>query len=953
MPQKREIYLFYCKSNLEQIESFKEDLHGQDYAFVDVFCNKRWEDGKTGTLSQLTGKYVVCFISDNFFKNTYCMYRLMDDLKTISANNKMLPVLIDGVVSDEQLGEVQFYPTKVSKVGDIVKYMNYWQQRYLELRRVKRSIPQEESMELNAELKRVREISSGIADFFNYFKNLPKYTYEELKAGDYELFFRYSENMEAHLRYRKKHHKNIPLGQLKPKKTKFVKEQDETKTSEPSLEDLINASTDELLEENAQIREDALKKKLAKEQKSREMELELAANEQELANELAARIAAYEKKNTGKKEETIQPEEDEKDYRHQEDFFIMPSGFDDYQEEEEEEEVNDFETDINGQGEFVFQNDEDITGEFDFSGAEDETEEEGELEDFEFSLREEPYEEKEAEDVEINEEVVMNYKKMLVEVHRLIEEGETERGIALLRNSLNDDPENSVIRYFYAYYLARHVQDLSEASRQLGIILDQQPNNKNALFLLGELAEFHNDLFSARNYYEKVAVLDEDYPNIFFRLGKVAYHLFDGKKEHAAKYFKKAFKKDKKNAGAFYYYAKVTHELQGSPKKIIKALKKAIRLDAHNPDFLFLMATVLQEEGESALALKYYQAAVKYNPQLATESNDNFFHITETDPGWNNITATGKNKNADLSSFEKEIDILRAKIAALKADIAAGKSENKGFEEEVPVQTAEEHEDKFEKETKGIVYITGATSGIGKATAELFLKHDYPVLLMGRRMNRLKILQAVFREKYDAQVEIMEVDIRDKSMLKKALSGLDKKWQTPDILINNAGLAKGLAPIHEGKTGHWEEMIDTNIKGLLYMTRLVAPKMVKRRKGHIINISSIAGKEVYPNGNVYCATKHAVEALTKGMRIDLHKYNIRVSQISPGHVEDTEFALVRFDGDEEKAKIYDDFQPVKAADIAESIFFMATRPPHVNIQDIFIMGTQQANATLIDRSGRK
>jgi|SRR5690606_23219801 len=173
-----------------------------------------------------------------------------------------------------------------------------------------------------------------------------------------------------------------------------------------------------------------------------------------------------------------------------------------------------------------------------------------------------------------------------------------------------------------------------------------------------------------------------------------------------------------------------------------------------------------------------------------------------------------------------------------------------------------------------------------------------------------------------------------------------------DILINNAGLAKGLSPVHEGDLAHWEQMIDTNVKGLLYVTRLISPGMVIRRSGHIINICSTAGKEVHPNGNVYCATKFAVEALTRSMRADLYTHGIRVSQVSPGHVEETEFARVRFDGNAEKANIYRDFNPLTSRDVAEAIYFIASRPPHVNIQDILMMGTQQAGSTMIDRTGR-
>lgn len=250
------------------------------------------------------------------------------------------------------------------------------------------------------------------------------------------------------------------------------------------------------------------------------------------------------------------------------------------------------------------------------------------------------------------------------------------------------------------------------------------------------------------------------------------------------------------------------------------------------------------------------------------------------------------------------------------------------------------------------VLITGATSGIGKATAFLFAQNGHRLILTGRRPDKLQQFAAELQQTFHSAVLPLCFDVRDRQAVNQHLGNLPGEWREIDVLLNNAGLAKGLAPIQEGDIDHWETMIDTNVKGMLYVTRCIAPGMVERRKGHIINICSSAGKEVYPKGNVYCATKFAVEALTKGMRLDLHAYNIRVSQVSPGHVEETEFALTRFDGDREKAKIYEDFQPLKASDVAEVIYFMATRPAHVNIQDVFMFGTQQASSTVIDRSGR-
>lgn len=248
-----------------------------------------------------------------------------------------------------------------------------------------------------------------------------------------------------------------------------------------------------------------------------------------------------------------------------------------------------------------------------------------------------------------------------------------------------------------------------------------------------------------------------------------------------------------------------------------------------------------------------------------------------------------------------------------------------------------------------IALITGATAGFGKATAELFASNGWNVIITGRRKTRLEVLERQLREKYSIDVVTLCFDIRKADEVKKALESVPDQWRKVDLLVNNAGLASGLSTIQEGALSDWEEMIDTNVKGLLYATRIVAPWMIKNGKGHIINIGSIAGKEVYANGNVYCATKHAVDALTKGMRIDLLPHGIRVSQIAPGMAE-TEFSIVRFKGDEDRAKkVYLGLQPLTATDIAETIWWVASRPAHVNINDIVIMPSAQANSTTAQR----
>ncbi|WP_421764562.1 SDR family NAD(P)-dependent oxidoreductase [Ekhidna sp.] len=246
-----------------------------------------------------------------------------------------------------------------------------------------------------------------------------------------------------------------------------------------------------------------------------------------------------------------------------------------------------------------------------------------------------------------------------------------------------------------------------------------------------------------------------------------------------------------------------------------------------------------------------------------------------------------------------------------------------------------------------IALITGATSGIGEATARLLTK-QYRLIICGRRKDRLESLQAELA----GESQILSFDVRDKDTVFKAINSLPEEWQKVDILINNAGNAHGLDLIHDGNTDDWDAMIDINVKGLLYVSKAVLSGMVARKKGHIINISSIAGLEVYPKGNVYCASKHAVDALTKGMRMDLNEHGIKVTSIDPGLVE-TEFSEVRFKGNSEKAEqVYKNYTPLTAHDVAETIEFVLSRPAHVMIGDLLILPTDQASSTIVNKKSQ-
>lgn len=248
---------------------------------------------------------------------------------------------------------------------------------------------------------------------------------------------------------------------------------------------------------------------------------------------------------------------------------------------------------------------------------------------------------------------------------------------------------------------------------------------------------------------------------------------------------------------------------------------------------------------------------------------------------------------------------------------------------------------------KRIALITGATSGIGEATAKLLADHSFKLILCGRRKDRLDGLKQLLQHK--TEVTTLSFDVRNRQEVGDEINSLSEEWKDIEVLINNAGNAHGLAPIQSGNVDDWDAMIDINVKGLLYVSHKVLPVMVANNRGHIINLGSIAGKEAYPNGNVYCGSKFAVDAITKGMRIDLNAHGIKVTAIHPGLVE-TEFSLVRFKGDEERANsVYKGYQPLKPEDIADLILFSLTRPAHVVVADLVVFPVAQASSTIVKK----
>ncbi len=446
---------------------------------------------------------------------------------------------------------------------------------------------------------------------------------------------------------------------------------------------------------------------------------------------------------------------------------------------------------------------------------------------------------------------------------------------------------------------------------------EAQPEAKS-YDLMGDIAVSKGDYLFAKYCWDRVIEVDPAYPGIYRKLGLLASEHLPNYAETAAHYLNKAVAENPADVEALFRLGDLQWHDLGQYAEAAQSLQRVVDLQPENAEAWLRLAEAYQYLGVSVDAGSAYQMAIQIDPSLRSPERDaHFLSMPVAQPAIPEVVEQPVAEPEVVTEPEPTV-------------VAAPKPGN--------ILT---------------VLITGATSGIGQATAEVFAREGHRLILTGRREERLNDLHQYFLQTYNTEVLTLPFDVRHQPSAEKSVASLPENWQNIDLLINNAGLAKGLSPIQEGNLDHWETMIDTNIKGLLYMTRLIAPHMVQRRQGHIINIGSIAGKDVYPNGNVYCATKAAVDALTRAMRQDLYQHNIRVSQICPGAVEETEFSLTRFEGDAQRAeKVYEGFQPLRSTDIAELIYFMATRPAHVNIQDMVVYSTQQAGPTMVDRSGR-
>ncbi len=1033
--------VLYCAENQDIAQILKTTLSTDQVNIDLISCQE--QQGMSAKLARTaSAEAVIALISDNFLKGESCMYQAYELFQQLYHSNRLLSVIIDGKRDGHAV------PTSIERVSNVIQYMNYWQEQYLEMRRAHTA----DETKLNI----IRGISSEVGDFLRFLREIDYLPWDQFKANNWQIFAQLS---GSYIPFRPEF-EVIESSVVSTLSTTLPP----TITAVPSKIEKVEALVEALEEEvvvtlpSAATTTSVLENVVAKEAvvaattistivpptSIEEVHIEAITHDipgvitfvNDAARGISKPLSSNGVKN--KLDNTLPEKLNSKSNEIDEDDFFNKVKEEKKQSDAEHQTLNDMveevlreeeqddqygvheimeieeeEQDNAASLDYLFDDDDDDDWAVEtlaskINGTNSDTSEKTNTPLVAETIVVEdivPVEAIEnhlqpntatatataiAEDIEEDntailnelEEKLANHVKVASEkplpsldlIMTNIQNGNVNEGLAQMHRVLEKEPTNTNLRMHYAILLAKDQNNISGAVEQLEKVLQYDERNTDAYFLLAEIAEMHGDYLQCRSYYEKVAEIDPAYQDIYYKLGILTATHFEKDAADAGTYFKTSLIYNDKNADAAYQYALLLQDKLGKEKKAIKWFHRTLEINPQHPFANYDLAMIHHGRQERAEALDFYLRACDLTPEFQTEANDKAFYYSVLDSTRAseaiNLHLGIEDKQMEMqvvssleevSSLELEVSSSEAVPSVSSLDVLSSEVETPNLETVKELETPNPELEtpktaisyRLPKVDTKIALITGATSGIGKATAEAFAKAGFSLILTGRREARLELLQADIQAEFDTHSVVLPFDIRDLSATQSAVEHLDQAWCNVDILINNAGLAKGFDPIHTGNIEDWETMIDTNIKGLLYMTRLISPFMVARKTGHIINLSSTAGKEAYPNGNVYCATKFAVEALTKTMRMDLVAHNIRVSQIAPGHVEETEFALTRFEGNIERAaKVYENFQPLRAIDVAETILFIATRPAHVNIQDILIASTQQASAMMVERSGR-
>lgn len=916
------IILIYNRANQAIAAQIDQQLSRIGIPFEHIGGASDLQPGKIAAFLQSTQEPVLLLLTDNFLKDTTCMADLLPAFQVALSERRILPVVADGRYSND--GGITYHavPTQYDRMVNALQFMNYWQNTWLELSDQHTHTQGDAKEALVERLNITRNIANEMGDFISALRESGAVTLTELVSDHYAIFFQKFNLTQWHDPYRK-----IALqGDIIPEK---------------AVENLPAPVADEAPAMADVTPSEAMG--------------QAGVNEMEEPESAAL--------TSGSLEVPIVSEETPS--------VLKASG----------------------------------------SPADDDllhqvSENEGHLPDLDLHLPDDAtvFVRPEGSDTEIEQHIHDAWFWM--------NNGRADQGLEIFQTAMEQYPESEQLHREYEKAKTLHpiadvgAPDILTSKPVTPPIYTAEPVPNNDILssearsyeLMGDMAYQKNDFLFAKYCWDRTIELAPEYPGIYRKLGVMVSEVLPEYRETGIQYLKNALRQNPNDAEAQLAAAKMA--LQNNEPDAAEvyyrsaiALNAALQTPANDQIFLpgYVQQTRFSVPGEIVIP-KAAELPMTAEPEKTTTAETELAE-TARDYAELHTTPAPEDATADIADAEPEMPhvalIVESEIPEMPAlqelmdadfqepdmlqvitldERAALNPVVNPAAEPAPAEPESEQRSEpaaSEPEPEPIpaatvparealtVLITGATSGIGRSIAELFAKNGHRLIVTGRRIDRLVELKNHFESEWNTPMLMLPFDVRDYGAVRAALETLPDGWQDIDILINNAGLAKGFSPIQEGNLDHWETMIDTNLKGLLYVTRVVAPGMVRRRSGHIINIGSIAGQEAYPNGNVYCATKAGVDSLTRAMRMDLYTHNIRVSQVTPGHVEATEFAINRFDGDADRAGlVYKDFKPLLADDVADVIYYMATRPPHVNIQDVVMFGTQQASATLVDRSGR-
>ncbi len=795
------IVLAYCLDNSNKVDEIQGQLSAAQMTFSHIYGNDNLEEATLAERLADTTDPVLLIISDNFLKSAQCMGLGIELLQKKS--NQILPVVIDGIEKDDQTGEMKTVETNFDRVSDIIKYINYWQDQYLDLRRKKRQIENLDEKLYNARLKRLRDISSEVGEFLRLLRSMNHLTEEAFKANGFEQFFRFIDDSDAWKRF--KSNQSI-----------------DTQTPTPSMveETVSDPIKNDTEHEAAPIPE---------------MELfRPPATEMETVTETDATVALAEELEvtTEAAPEAVEEQEVEADLEEsiQEEIIAEITA----PKEEEEEPV--VPVDPGPQSK---------------------------------------------ETIELVKEGLEHF-----------EAGRIDEALVVMGQAVEQDPDDPKLRYHYALMLLKDNRDMGGAADQLRLVVEAEPDNIEALMLLGKIAEQNKDFALARWNYEKILEIDPEHKEVYSKIGNVILNHFEDQKEVAATYFQQAIKNNPENVAATYRYAKLLQDNGNNPEQAIQFYKKVIELKPGHAQAYLEVSRIYEQIGDLSMASEYYEQALAIDSDLRDDNLQNRIKMVVASP-----TPPPPLKE-EIENEENTIELIKQNLLRLEVLLKEKKEEVVEEEEEVippppPVKDI-------------VVFISGATEAIGKAVAEKFADESFRILLNGSDADQLANLKNELETAYHTEVEIIPFDVRNRQDAAIAFGMLESPWQNVDILINYAG-STPIPTFGQGdNVGQWEQAIDTSVKSLLYLSRLISPKMISRQRGHIINIGSAPGS----------TAQYAVDSLTKSMAIDLKQHQVKVSQISLGDV--------------------------RAEDIAEAIYFIATAPAGMNVQDLVLTGFDTA-----------